>query len=107
MIVHMRKIYILIILACAAFSSVQSQLLEATDKVWIFFNDKDTAGFNPNTFFDALAIERRMLNDLHLYDFTDVPVTPSYVKAVESITENNRAVSRWFNAMCCNATEAQ
>jgi serine protease AprX len=42
-----------------------------------------------------------------LYDFTDVPVTPSYVKAVESITENNRAVSRWFNAMCCNATEAQ
>ncbi|MCB9261533.1 MAG: S8 family serine peptidase [Flavobacteriales bacterium] len=82
-------------------------LAQAQDKVWVFFKDKDTANFNPYTFFDSKAIERRMLNGINLYDYTDVPVNEAYISQIIEITQNNRAVSRWFNAVCCLATPEQ
>jgi serine protease AprX len=86
-----------------AMSPPQSNL----EKVWVFFTDKDTSNFNPFTFFDSKAIERRVLEGIDLYALTDIPVKASYVAKVENLTGSNRAVSRWFNAMCCLATEQQ
>ncbi|MFT7591743.1 MAG: serine protease AprX, partial [bacterium] len=78
------------------------------DKIWVFFADKpDAAGFNPHSFFDQKAIDRRVKLGIDLYDITDVPVSGKYVKGVAEITSNNKAVSRWFNAMCCFATEEE
>mgnify|MGYP002630985123 CR=1 FL=1 len=79
--------------------------VEEVDKVWVFFTDKDTTLYDPFEFLDSKAIERRCREGISVYDITDVPVNQAYVSGVESITKNNRAVSRWFNAMCCLATE--
>ncbi|MFT5725227.1 MAG: serine protease AprX, partial [Bacteroidia bacterium] len=79
----------------------------AQDKVWVFFNAKNETGFNPYTFFDQKAIERRVKHGIDLYDYTDIPVTTQYVNKVEALCQSNLAVSRWFNAICCYATETQ
>lgn len=79
----------------------------AQEKVWVFFKDKQTENFDPYSFFDSKAIERRVRHGVDLYDVTDMPVTNSYVNAVFEITHNSKAVSRWFNAMCCEATKEQ
>jgi serine protease AprX len=79
----------------------------AQDKVWVFFNQKSEAGFNPYTYFDQKAIDRRQKLGIPLNHYTDLPVTSSFVKSVEDISGNKKAVSRWFNAMCCYATDDQ
>jgi len=81
--------------------------VEEVEKVWVFFTDKDTTLYDPFEFLDSKAIERRYREGIDVYDISDVPVNQSYVKGVESITNNNRAVSRWFNAMCCLASEKE
>ncbi|MBO6518243.1 MAG: S8 family serine peptidase [Bacteroidia bacterium] len=79
----------------------------AQDKVWVFFSDKDATGFDPHTFFDQKAIERRLKHGIDLYDVSDIPVNESYVSAVEGIVGETKVVSRWFNAACCLANEEQ
>lgn len=98
---HMRKILTIVLIGLYAVSSAQ-------DKVWVFFNDKpDAATFNPYTFFDQKAIDRRIKHQIDLYNITDVPVSVEYVNQVEKISGDKRVVSRWFNAVCCYATEVQ
>ncbi|MBI1306131.1 MAG: S8 family serine peptidase [Bacteroidetes bacterium] len=77
------------------------------EKVWVFLTDKDTAGYNPYTFLDPLAIQRRIENDVPVFDISDVPVQEQYLISVNGITGNIRAVSRWFNAVCCLATGSE
>lgn len=78
------------------------------DKVWVFFTDKpEVDAFDPYTFFDQKAIDRRIKHHVDLYDVTDVPVSTDYVNQVQTITGNTKVVSRWFNAMCCYATDNQ
>ncbi len=97
----MRKIVTILLVGMYSLSVAQ-------DKVWVFFADKpDAESFNPHTFFDQKAIDRRVRHNIDLYDVSDVPVSVTYVKQVESITGNLGVQSRWFNALCCYATEEQ
>ena len=54
----------------------------AQEKVWVFFNQKNIEGYNPYTFLDQKAIDRRIKNDIDIYSFSDVPVTENHVKSV-------------------------
>ncbi len=77
-------------------------------KVWVFFKDKpDVKAFNPHTFFDQKAIDRRVKHGVDIYDLKDVPVSENYIAQVETICTKSRATSRWFNALCCDATDGE
>ncbi|MCB0734341.1 MAG: S8 family serine peptidase [Flavobacteriales bacterium] len=80
---------------------------ENMEKVWVFLADKDTTQYNPYTFLDPKAIERRQINHVPVFHVSDVPVNPIYVGQIQTITGNIRAESRWFNAICCLATPQQ
>jgi serine protease AprX len=76
-------------------------------KVWVYFADKDLSTYDPYTFLDPKAIERRVLHQLPVMDATDAPLTKSYVLEVSSQVAEVRAESRWFNALCCMASTEQ
>ena len=54
-------------------------------KVAIFLKYKPNNNFDPYTFFDQKAIERRVKHNLPLFDYSDLPVNTTYV---EEISEN-------------------
>ncbi|MGB0423949.1 MAG: hypothetical protein ACPGED_06490, partial [Flavobacteriales bacterium] len=57
--------------------------LKAQDRYWVEFTDKNSTEYNPMTDLDPLAIERRIKNNLNLYDSTDFPVNQHYVNHVD------------------------
>jgi subtilisin family serine protease len=79
----------------------------AQDKYWVFFTDKSGVDFDPSTYFDSKAIERRIKHKIDLYDITDFPLNSSYVNNVEEIVESVGFRSRWFNAVVVVADHSQ
>lgn len=79
----------------------------AQDWYWVFYADKEQGDFDPYTYFDAKAIERRQLHGLSLNDPTDWPVNNEYVNAVSGLVEEMDFSSRWFNASAVFATTEQ
>lgn len=79
----------------------------AQEKYWVYFKDKDTSSFNPYTFFDSKAIQRRLDRRLSLRCFSDIPVNSSYVSVLEKCTKSIGFQSRWLNAIIVEATENQ
>ena len=77
------------------------------DKYWVFFKDKPDMNFDAYAYFDSKAIERRMLQDLPLFDWTDLPVSSYYLTQVEENCIQLKMHSRWFNAAVVFATEEQ
>jgi subtilisin family serine protease len=77
------------------------------NKYWVFFKDKPDTNFDAYAYFDSKAIERRMLQDLPLYDWTDLPVSSNYLAQVQENCINLKMHSRWFNAAVVIATEDQ
>jgi len=94
-------------LILTAFICLLTFLGDAQNKYWVFLSDKDTAGYDPYSFFDSKAIERRIINDIPVWDYSDVPVNQKYVKTLVSISDSVSFASRWFNAVCLYATENQ
>lgn len=90
-----------------AFICLLTFLGDAQNKYWVFLSDKDTAGYDPYVFFDSKAIERRIINDIPVWDYSDVPVNQQYVKTLVSMSDSVSFASRWFNAVCLYATENQ
>lgn len=78
-----------------------------TDKYWVFFTDKDGTDFDPYSYFDPKAIERRIQHGLDLDDPTDFPVRTDYLEVVSSMVEELTFESRWFNAVSVRASEDQ
>lgn len=72
--------------------------LRAQNKYRVFFKDKQTV-FNPYTYFDMLAIERRLKMGLPVADSTDYPVNTTYINNVTTLADSIRPASRWFNCM--------
>ncbi len=72
---------------------------QSQEKHWIFFTDKKGTKFNPFEYFDGKAIERRLKNNLPLYDSTDYPLNENYVQQVEQEVLSLTQRSRWFNAV--------
>ncbi|MDR2979074.1 MAG: S8 family serine peptidase [Bacteroidales bacterium] len=79
----------------------------AQEDHWIFFTDKNGSEFNPYTYFDPLAIERRVKQGISLYDSTDFPLAQSYVDQIARLAEEYIGESRWFNAVAVSATAEQ
>ncbi len=65
---------------------------------WVFFTDKSDEGFDPYSFFDKKAIERRERHGICLYDPVDLPVRQEYVDSLHTLGLRISVVSRWFNA---------
>lgn len=74
---------------------------------WVYFTDKKGSTFDPHTFFDAAAIERRQKNHLPLDDYSDYPVSPVYLTQVESAVDTLGYASRWLNAVSVVATDEE
>jgi serine protease AprX len=72
--------------------------VSAQSKFRVYFKDKQTE-FNPYTYFDAKAIDRRIKSGLSLHDSTDFPVNQSYVDKVSALADSTRPASRWLNCM--------
>ncbi len=73
----------------------------------VFFKNKAGTSFNPYTYFDQKAIDRRRKAGISLYDSTDFPLNQSYVSAVRQITDSARYQLRWFNAFEVWATASE
>ena len=82
-----------------------AQALSAQSAYWVFFTDKNNAQFNPYTYFDSSAIERRIKNNISLYDSTDFPLNEDYVRYTASLSEEVIGETRWFNALAVFASE--
>jgi len=78
-----------------------------TSEYLVEFTDKDGVEFNPVEYFDAKAIERRILQHIPLNDITDYPVREDYSLMVASEVQAVHGVSRWFNAIAVSATPRQ
>lgn len=73
--------------------------MQAQDLYWVFFTDKANTTFDPYSYFDAKAIERRAQLGLPLSDSTDFPLNNQYVQRVAELSEEVVGESRWFNAL--------
>lgn len=83
------------------------KLFSQSEKYWVFFSDKNGVSFDPLSYFDAKAIERRVSQDIPLNDITDYPVRTDYVQAVQAMVDNIGFASRWFNALSVTANAVQ
>lgn len=79
--------------------SIFSSFAQNKEKVWIFFTDKNETSFNPYTYFDSKAIERRIKHGVNLYDSSDFPVNEKYIQQLMEFDFEPKVVSRWFNAV--------
>ena len=86
-----------------------------TKPYWVFFSDrgnidvesiiaaKKASPSEPKN----LGRRARLLNRDRLFDETDVPVNPGYIKAVAELAERLRTVSRYFNAVTVDIEDSR
>jgi len=70
------------------------------DRCWVFFNDKDESLsiYQPNDFLSEKSIERRSDQGIEIIE-NDYPVSPGYIKEIESLGFEVCRQSRWLNAV--------
>ena len=73
----------------------------------VFFTDKQGSEFNPLTYFDRKAIERRIKTGVSLYDSSDYPVSEIYIRKITNYVEQINGKTRWFNAVSVTASDEQ
>lgn len=71
----------------------------------VYFKNKTQQLFDPYTYFDSKAIQRRINNHLPLADYRDFPVDSSYINTIERFGISTLVVSRWLNAMFIKCDE--
>lgn len=79
--------------------------LHSQDSYWVFFTDKANTKFDPYEYFDQKAIDRRLSNNLSLYDISDYPLNSEYVKIINGFSSEVIGETRWFNAIAVVASE--
>lgn len=77
----------------------------AQDVYWVFLTDKANTQFDPFSYFDAKAIERRKSNGLSLLDSTDFPLNVQYVTTIAALSDEIVGESRWLNAVAVVAAD--
>lgn len=97
------KVFLMLMLLLAATKFLHCQ----PSSYWVFFTDKEGVEFDPLTYFDPKAIERRILNDVDLFHISDFPVRDDYISKVTELVSEVGFVSRWFNAVSVSATNDQ
>ena len=98
----MKKTLVVLILSLTAASL---SVTKANNRYWVYFRDKQGSSFDPYSYFDAHAIERRKAMGVLFTDSTDFPVNETYTKSVESICGKTKLASRWLNAVSVNLSE--
>lgn len=89
-------------------SAVLCQELSAQCQAWwVFLTDKKGSQFDPASYFDPAAIERRNKIGVSLYDSTDFPVSPVYLNELSKVVDTVGYASRWLNAVGVVASERQ
>ncbi len=101
MSIKIRNLVLLLFMQLSMLSVVAQQ------PFWVFFADKSSENFDPYSYFDSKAIERRMKHNLPLSSFTDWPVKVQYVDEVRRLSDSLLGQSRWFNAIALMATASQ
>ena len=77
------------------------------EKYWVFFTDKDGVEFDPYTYFDQKALDRREAHGIPILHYSDFPVNPEYIQAVVAEVDSVSWSSRWFNALSIYAQPDQ
>jgi serine protease AprX len=85
-------IYFLLFLTVHSFSKAQNGY-------WVYFNHKCDTTFNPFEYFHPKAIERRINQNLPLFDESDLPVCDHYIAKVSLYADSVGYASRWLNAL--------
>lgn len=89
------------------FIFLTSIMFSQTDKYFIAFKNKNNNGYsisNPHAFLSAKSIQRRINQGIPI-DYTDLPVTPSYVNQIEGlpgVTVLHRI--KWLNGVIIQTT---
>jgi len=81
--------------------------IQAQQKYWVFFKDKKNVVFDPYSYFDEKALERRINHGLPLFQYTDLPVNEVYISEVSRKVDSISNVTRWFNGLSVFANENQ
>src|SRR4051812_205559 len=79
----------------------------AQNKYWVVLKDKQGVRFDPYSYFNKKAIERRQNQHLPLFEETDKPLNPKYLKQVTALSDSVTGSSRWLNAVACYARPEQ
>ncbi len=80
--------------------------LNAQEKYWVVFKDKEEVKFDPFLYFDDHTLEKRKRNGIPLVQFSDLPVKTEYIERVGEYG-NISTVSRWLNAVSINTSESE
>jgi len=77
----------------------------AQEYYWVYFTDKINTKFDPYSYFDSKAIERRQAQNISLYDISDYPINEDYKYSVNELADEYIGETRWFNAIAVTASE--
>ena len=101
MLNHKFIIYLLLsFFLLPAYSDAQQQWM-------VYLKYKQRHDFNPYTYFDVKAIERRQRTGIPVDDASDWPVNENYVNQVTTMVDEVIITSRWLNAIAVEANDAQ
>ena len=95
----MKRLFVLMALLLVAVLTSQAQV--APDKYWIQFTDKNNTPYSierPEEFLSERSIQRRVKYGIAL-DEKDIPVNPSYLKAVSDAGAVILNPSKWLNGV--------
>lgn len=76
-----------------------SKSLFSQEHFLVYFTDKKGTTFDPYSYFDQKAIERRIHHGISLFDESDFPLNNEYVSDVENLSDEIFFTSRWFNCI--------
>ena len=71
-------------------------------RYWVFLKDKKGVEFDPISYFDKKAIERRQRLHLPVFTESDCPLNSDYVRMIEKTAGKIISQSRWLNAVTVN-----
>jgi len=92
----MKKYFLFVTIFCLHFEA------SASEKMWIYFTDKDNSG--QNITLDDKAIQRRLKVDIK-DTWYDRPVAQSYIAVMEELGAVIHNKSRWLNAVSITTDE--
>ncbi len=101
----MRKAKVIFILL--SFIFMWPGFTEAQQQWMVYLKDKQHNDFNPYTYFDSKAIERRLNSGLAVDDPSDWPVNEAYVNQITPLVTEVVMISRWFNGVAVEADATQ
>lgn len=76
-------------------------------KYWVEFKDKKIGNYNPYTYFNHKALDRRILNNYPIYHYSDWPVNQNYINVLGNFVDSVSYSSRWLNAIAVYVDETR